>query len=163
MSFVPISALPSDARIWCFGASARPTGAAVEKLRTALAVFLENWTAHRADLRAGFDWLNESFLVIAVDESEAGASGCSIDALTSEIRRLEGESGIDLLDAAPVWYREATGEVRRVTRDEFRQLAAAGSVTETTQVFDLTVERLEAVRSGGWEVEAGSSWHARLL
>jgi len=163
MSYVPISALPSDARIWCYGASARPSGATVEKLRTALASFLESWTAHRVDLKAGFDWLPEGFLVIAVDESVSGASGCSIDALTSEIRRLERESGIDLLDAAPVWYREATGEVRRVTRDEFRRLAVAGSVTKATPVFDLTVERLEAVRSGGWEVEAGSSWHAGLL
>ncbi len=163
MSFVPISSLPPDARIWCYGASARPADSALDKLRTELAAFLDTWTAHRADLRAGFDWLYDSFLVIAVDESTTGASGCSIDALTSEIRRLEREMGIDLLDAAPVWYRETSGEMRRVTREEFRRLAAEGSVTATTPVFDLTVERLEAVRSGGWEVEAGRSWHARLL
>ncbi len=163
MSFVPISSLPPDARIWCYGVSARPTASIVEKLQTQLAAFLDTWTAHRADLRAGFDWLDDGFLVIAVDESTTGASGCSIDALTSEVRRLGREAGIDFLDAAPVWYREASGDVRQVSRDEFRQLAAEGSVTETTPVFDLTVEHLEAVRSGAWEVEAGSSWHARLL
>ncbi len=163
MGFVPISSLPPDARIWCYGASARPTDSSVDKLQTELAAFLDKWTAHRADLRAGFDWLHDGFLVIAVDESTTGASGCSIDALTSEIRRLEREAGIDLLDAASVWYRETSGDVRRVTREEFRRLAADGSVTESTPVFDLTVERLEVVRSGGWEVEAGRSWHARLL
>lgn len=163
MSFVPIASLPPDARIWCFGASARPAESTVEMLKTELARFLETWTAHRADLRAGFDWLDDGFLVIAVDESTMGASGCSIDALTSEIRRLEQEAGLDLMDASPVWYRDASGEVQRVTRPEFRQLATDGIVTETTPVFDLTVEHLEAVRSGDWEVAAGSSWHARLL
>lgn len=163
MSFVPISSLPPDARIWCYGASARPADSTMDKLQTELAAFLDTWTAHRADLRAGFDWLDDSFLVIAVDESAGGASGCSIDALTSEIRRLEQQAGIELLDAAPVWYREPSGDVRRVTREDFRRLASEGSVTESTPVFDLTVERLEAVRSGGWEVEAGRSWHARLL
>jgi len=163
LTFVPISSLPPEARIWCYGVSTRPADAALEKLQAELAVFLDTWTAHQADLRAGFDWLDDGFLVIAVDESATGASGCSIDALTSELRRLERKAEIELLDAAPVWFREASGTVRRVTREEFRQLASAGSVTETTPVFDLTVEHLEAVRSGDWEIEAGSSWHARLL
>lgn len=163
MSLVPMSSLPPDARIWCFGASARPADSTLEKLRTELAGFLDTWTAHGADLRAGFDWLNDGFLVIAVDESTTGASGCAIDALTGRLRQLERETGIELLDAAPVWYRETSGEVRQVAREEFRRLAAEGSVTEATPVFDLTVDRLGAVRSGGWEVEAGRSWHARLL
>lgn len=135
----------------------------MERLRTRVAAFLETWTAHRADLRAGFDWLHNRFLVVAVDESSTGASGCSIDALTSQIRRLEEDAGVELLDAGPVWYREPDGDVRRVTREEFRRLAAEGTVTATTPVFDLTVQALGAVQTGSWEVEAGRSWHARLL
>jgi len=163
VSLVPISSLPPDARTWCFGASARPADSALDRLGTDLAEFLETWTAHRADLRAGFEWIHGRFLVVAVDESTTGASGCSVDALTAEIKRLEQEAGVELLDAAPVWFRESSGEVRRVTREGFRRLAAEGSVTAATPVFDLTVESLGAVRTGGWEVEAGRSWHARLL
>lgn len=163
MSLVPISSLPPDARTWCFGASARPAASTVDRLGADLAAFLETWTAHRADLRAGFDWLHGRFLVVAVDESATGASGCSIDALTAEIKRLERDAGVELLDAAPVFFRGPSGEVRRVTREEFRQLAAEGSVSAATPVFDLTVESLGAVQSGGWEVEAGRSWHAQLL
>jgi len=163
VSLVPISSLPPEARTWCFGVSALPSEPDVERLREALEVFLDRWTAHRADLRAGFDWLSDGFLVIAVDESTTGASGCSIDALTTEIRGLERILGIDLLDASPVWYRDSSGCVKRITREEFRQQAADGSITEDTRVFDLTVEHLGAILSGDWEVEAGNSWHARLL
>jgi hypothetical protein len=163
MSHVALSTLPGDARVWCFGASDAPSEEAAQRLHAAMADFLERWTAHRAELRAGYVWLHDRFLVVAVDESRVGASGCSIDALTSEIRRLEGVAGVSLLDAAPVWYRDAGGAVRRVTRDEFRRLADEGRIGPDTIVFDLTVDRLEAIRTGAWEVEAGTSWHAGLL
>lgn len=163
MSYVPLNSLPDDARVWCFGTSGRPSDDAVQRLRASMAQFLERWTAHRADLRAGFDWLHDRFLIVAVDEADVGASGCSIDALTGEIQRLEGVAGVSLLDAAPVWYRDSSGQVRCVAREEFRRLSARGDVGPDTRVFDLTINRLEAVRTGAWEAEAGRSWHAVLL
>lgn len=163
MSLVEPDALPGDARVWCFGASSRPTDDAADRLRESMASFLAEWTAHRARLRAAFDWLHDRFLVVAVDESSVGASGCSIDALTGQIRRLEGLTGVTLLDSAPVWYRDGAGEIRRIGRAEFRELADRGEIGPETRVFDLTVETLEEVRTGAWEVEAGRSWHAALL
>jgi len=163
MSLEPLSAFPDEARVWVFGASERPAQEAVARLRDSMARFLERWTAHRAELRAGFDWLDDRFLVVAVDETGAGASGCSIDALTDQIRRLEDDAGVTLIDAAPVWYRDDDGEIRRVARDEFRHLAAGGEVGPRTRVFDLTIDRLGTLRTGTWETEAGRSWHAALL
>lgn len=163
MSHAALDALPGDARVWCFGASDALPDDTIDELRSSMKGFLERWTAHRAELRAGCDWLHNRFLVVAVDESRVGASGCSIDALTAEIRRLEGVTGVSLLDASPVWYRDDRGEIRRVSRDEFRRLAAEGRVGSDTVVFDLTAERLDTVRTGAWEVGAGRSWHAGLL
>lgn len=163
MSLVPLNALPDDARVWCFGATDGLTPASVERLRSATADFLREWTAHRADLRAGFGWVDDRFLVVAVDESHVGASGCSIDALTAHVRSLEEATGVTLLDSAPVWFRDAAGMIRCAGRDEFRRLADAGAVDGGTPVFDLTVDRLGDVRARDWEVEAGRSWHARLL
>lgn len=163
MSLVPISSLPPESRVWCFGTSDRPGEGVLQSLQSALQGFLQTWTAHRADLRAGFEWIHDRFLVIAVDESVTGASGCSIDALTAHIRQLEAAAGMEILDASPVWYRDGDGGIGRMTRDEFRAAASRGEVDGATPVFDLTVDRLEAVRSGRWEIEAGRSWHARLL
>lgn len=163
MSLAPLGTLPGSSRVWCFGASASPSEEMVAELRDAMERFLVTWTAHRADLRAGFDWFYDRFLVVAVDETDVQASGCSIDALNGQIRRLEQAAGVDLLDAAPIWYRDAAGDVRSVTRDQFRRLAERGEVGPETLVFDLTAATLDDVSSGGWEVEAGRSWHARLL
>jgi len=163
MSHVALDALPGDARVWCFGASGALPDDTIDELRSSMRQFVERWTAHRANLRAGCDFLHDRFLLVAVDESRVGASGCSIDALTTEIRRLETMTGVSLLDAAPIWYRDDGDEIRCVSRDEFRRLAADGRVGPDTVVFDLTADRLDAVRTGAWEIEAGRSWHAGLL
>ena len=86
MSLAPLASLPGESRVWCFGASERPADETLEELRATMEEFLESWTAHRANLRAGFDWLHDRFLVVAVDESDVAASGCSIDALTAADR-----------------------------------------------------------------------------
>ncbi len=128
-----------------------------------MAGFVEEWTAHRRDLRAGFALMHDHILLVAVDESLTGASGCSIDALMGRLRALGAELEVDFLDSLPVWFREADGSVRAVSRAEFSDLARAGDVTEVTPVFDLTAGRVADLRDGRFEAPAGRTWHSVLL
>ncbi len=163
MSVASIASLPDAARVWVFGAD-RPLDTDAEaRLRAGLDAFLEGWTAHRRELAAAADVREGRFVVVALDETRVPASGCSIDALLHRIRAMEEALGVRLADAAPVWYRAADGEICCVSRGEFRRLAETGDVSAETPVFDLTLERLEALRAGRLEVAAGRSWHARLL
>jgi hypothetical protein len=100
--------------------------------------------------------------MIAVDESTAGASGCSIDAMTRLLSTLERELGLELANHAPVLYR-AGDDVARVDRATFATRARRGEVSRDTIVFDNTVSRVSDVREGRWEVPARDSWHARLM
>lgn len=165
MSLTPLDDLADTSRAWIFGTRAEPEPGASARLLEATREFLGDWAAHRRDLRAGLGWLHGRFLVVAVDESRAPASGCSIDALTDHLRAMEDETGLSLLDTSPVWLRdpEEPGRIRAVSRPEFRRLAEAGTVGGETVVFDLTVDRLEGVRSGRWEGPARAAWHADLL
>ena len=129
MSLVSFDALPDDARLWCFGASRTPEAAELQQLLDSMGQFVAEWTAHRRDLQASFSWVHERFLLVAVDESRAGASGCSIDALTGHLRDLGSELGLDLLDSMPVWFRDADGGIRAVSRSEFTRLGHAGEVS----------------------------------
>jgi len=163
MSLISFDALPDDARLWCFGASRAPDAPRTGHLFDSMQAFVSEWTAHRRDLQAGFDWLHERFLLIGVDESRAGASGCSIDALTGHLRSLGAELDLDLLDSMPVWFRDPSGHVRMVSRAEFTDLALRGEVSANTPVFDLTLTRLGDLRACGLETAAGSAWHRGLL
>ncbi len=154
--------LPDDSRLWIFGANRPLTAEEASRLDEETARFLEEWAAHGEELAAAFDWRYDRFLIIALDERKAAASGCSIDALMGHVRQLEGELGVDLVDGSPVWYRDGE-EIRFASRKEFRELATSGDVSGRTVVFDLTVGRLGELRAGRWELPADSSWHGQFL
>ncbi len=164
MSQVAFDALPDDARVWCFAAEPEPGPRETAHLMDSMQQFVGRWTAHRQDLKAGVTWIHQRFLLVGLDESHTGASGCSIDALMRHLGDLEREAGIRLTDASPVWFRGEDGRIRSVTREEFRDLARSGAVGRDTPVFDLTESLLGLIRAaGGLERPASASWHARLL
>ncbi len=124
--------------------------------------FLEGWASHGAPLRGSRDWRCGRLLLVGVDEGAAPPSGCSIDALVNALKSVEREMDVKLLDNAPVWFA-AVGEVRAVSRTDFRRLAAEGRVGLDTEVFDNTLTRVGALRAGKWRVPARESWHRALV
>lgn len=162
MPMVPLDTLPDDARVWIFSAERPLTAAEQAVLLEDVDAFLAAWAAHGQPLRAARDLRYDRFLIVAVDEASAGVSGCSIDALTRQLRDHESRLGIALLDNAPVYYRAPDG-IARVSRAAFGDLADAGTVTPETTVFDNTVPDLGAVRGGRWESAAAGTWHGRAF
>lgn len=161
----PLERLPDGSRVWIFGTGREVSEAEAARLLESMGGFVADWAAHRRELRAGLDWRHGRFLHVAVDESATSASGCSIDALVGRLRELEAELDLPLVDTSPVWFRDPADpdRIRCVGREEFRDRARGGSVDGETVVFDLTVDRLGAVRRGAWELPAADSWHAVLL
>jgi hypothetical protein len=163
MSLVPFDDLPPESRLWCFGASRPLTGDDRDRVEASMRSFLAEWTAHRRNLHAGFTLSQDRFLLIAVDESRAGASGCSIDGLSRHLRELGEELGVELLDSTPVWFRDLEGRIESTSRAGFLELARRGRVGPTTPVFDLTIPSVEDFRRGRLERAADAAWHRALL
>jgi hypothetical protein len=160
MPQVPFDQLPSDARLWIFPA-ARPLND--EERRRVLAeadAFIDRWMAHGVPLTAGRDLRHNQFVLVGVNERAAGVSGCSVDALVRRMDQLGRELGVDLVDNAPVQYREGN-TITRVSRDEFSSLVSKGAVNLDTVVFDNTVTKVGDVDR--WEVRAADAWHARAV
>jgi hypothetical protein len=97
MTLAAFDALPDDARCWIFGASAPVDDIDDQRLLAAVDGFLLQWKAHGAPLTASRDWRDEHFLVIAVDQNQEGASGCSIDGLFRTLKELETAIGASLV------------------------------------------------------------------
>ncbi len=162
MPAVPFDSLPGDARLWVF-AAADPLAAAGEaELLAAADAFLGGWAAHGAPLRAARDWRDGRFLAVAVDQSTAGASGCSIDGLFRSLRALEPALGTSLLTAGRVYWRGADGRVSGGDRAALRAAATAGEVGPDTPVFDTTVTTAADWRAR-FERPLAESWHARVV
>ncbi len=161
MPMVIFDALPDDARTWVFGTSDPLGDERAPLLLDRVDAYLGQWTAHGAPLTCARDWRDRHFLVIAVDQSTAGASGCSIDALFRILHGLEQALGTSLVAGGRVYYRDAHGAVQCVDRATFAARVRAGAIGRDTPVFDTTVTTLGALRER-FERPLAESWHAEL-
>lgn len=159
---VSFDSLPGNARLWVFAAADPLDVEGETDLLAATDAFLAGWAAHGAPLRAARDWRDGRFLAVAVDQSTAGASGCSIDGLFRSLRALEPAIGTSLLTAGRVYWRDADGSVRSGDRAALRAAAAGGAVGPKTLVFDTTV-----ITAADWrarfERPLADAWHARVV
>ena len=162
MPRVPFAQLPDDARVWVFASATELDGPASDRLLDAVDDFLSEWNAHGSPLVCARDWRDDRFLAVGVDQSTAGASGCSIDGLFRTFVRLEPELGTKLLGGARVFYRDTTGQIQVASRAAFSELAKAGSVGDDTPVFDTSLTSAAAWRQE-FERPAHRSWHAELM
>ncbi|HVD61831.1 MAG TPA: hypothetical protein VNC11_13240 [Gemmatimonadaceae bacterium] len=162
MLTTPFEEMPDTARVWVYGAD-KPVGPAAEKeLLGQVDNYLTTWTAHGTPLSAARDWQEGRFLTITVDQEQAGASGCSIDGLFRTLKSIEKSLGASVVTSGLIFFRDHSGNIRSVTRDEFSELGAAGEIDGDTEVFDLSVTSLAEWRAR-FSSKAQHSWHASLL
>ncbi len=158
---VDFNFLPEDARVWIYQSNRKFSEAEKESIEEALETFLTQWTAHGADLKAGYLIPYHRFIVIGLDQAVNAASGCSIDASVHFIQELEKQYEVDLLDKMNVTYKQ--GEfIAYKPLAEFKKMAKQKAVGKKTVVFNnLVVNKGEFEEN--WEVPAQESWHARFL
>lgn len=154
--------LPDNSRVWVYGADVAIGGKAEKILLEQVDNYLTDWKAHGMPLTAGRDWREHRFLTIAVDQNQAGASGCSIDGLFRTLKSLEQKIGAGIVTSGLVFYRDKQGEIQAVSRDDFGGAGARGEIDADTQVFDLSVTTLGEWRAR-FSSRAGDSWHSALL
>ena len=157
MPVVPFENLPDASRVWVFGSDRPLTEAGTTTLLEGVEGHLTNWKAHGEPLTVGSQLRDNRFLVIAVDQSTAGATGCSIDGLFRVLQGLEAKVGASLVSGGKVFYRDANAVVQSTTRDQVAALVQSGAITKDTVVFDTTLTDLGAFRSG-FEKRAKESW-----
>jgi len=162
MPRIDFAQLPADSRVWIFSADRVLSNDQQTQLLASVDGFLAQWGAHDMPLTAGREIRYDRFLFIAVDQQRVGPSGCSVDALVRQMKTVQQELGVELVDHAPVLFRRGD-EIARVAREEFSVLVADGEVSLDTTVFDNTLTRLGDVRDGRWETNAARTWHGRAF
>lgn len=151
-----------DIRCWIFGSSS-PLSDQNPRLRDRLDRFFAQWQAHGEAVAGRWRVLEGRFLVVLRDPEGAEVSGCSIDAMVGQVKEIERELDVRLLDSSRLFYRGAGGEVRSASRSEFRALIAAGEIGPETEVFDTTVTLFSDLVPGVFSKPLRDSWHARLF
>jgi len=156
-----IDKMPADARVWVYQSNRALTEQEVKELKAEGEKFVSGWSAHGAALNASFDVLYDRFIVLAVDEKQALASGCSIDKSVHFIKQLEQQLNLNLFDRMQVAYKKGE-ELLACSLAEFEKLAVAQEVDENTIVFNNMVSS-KAAFDTEWEVPVKKSWQSRVL
>ncbi|UOY06076.1 ABC transporter ATPase [Muricauda sp. SCSIO 64092] len=158
---VPFQSLPNTARIWIYQCNRTFTDSELTEVESLLGGFLTQWTAHGADLKAGYELPYGRFIVIGLDQSMNSASGCSIDASVHFIQDLEQKFQVQLLDKMNVSYKQGEYIAYKPLKD-FKKMAKERAVSKNTIVFNnLVASKQEFLEN--WEVPASDSWHARFM
>ncbi|MFM8786803.1 MAG: hypothetical protein ACKOFE_04050 [Bacteroidota bacterium] len=164
--WVPFEQLPASARLWIF-TSPVPLNTAL--IHPALQTFVQSWTAHRQDLRASGALYQGYFILLAVDESQTAASGCSIDKATHFVQDLGQSLNLNFLEKRRYFYRNGdqsinaddSQTIQAVDHQTMQAAVQDGRVTPTTLVADTLLTKVGDL-DRLW-LPFGESWHRRLF
>ena len=87
-----------ESKIWIFTANRVMSSDKVNQISGKLRDFTRSWVSHNNQLKAEAFILHNIFIVMAVDNSAATASGCSIDTAMRFIQTIQIDFDIDFLD-----------------------------------------------------------------
>ncbi|MFY0714296.1 ABC transporter ATPase [Seonamhaeicola sp. NFXS20] len=158
---VDFNTLPEESKVWIYQANRSFTEEEIAEISSKLETFIENWTAHGADLHSGFQIKYKRFIIIGLNQNLNAATGCSIDASVHFIQQLEQEYNVDLMDKMNVSYKQGEFIAYKSLAD-FKKMAKDRAISKNTIVFNNLVNNIAEFKEN-WEVPASESWHNRFL
>ncbi|MDX1477743.1 MAG: hypothetical protein R3301_08530 [Saprospiraceae bacterium] len=157
-----INTFASESRVWVYQGHKAVPADKRDAVRRVVADFATRWTSHNHQLKAYGDLLYDRFLVLVADETQAGASGCSIDTSVRFVQQLGEQLAIDFMDRLHFTYLDSDGAVHSVHKDHLPTAYQNGEVTDTTLMFDNLV-RTKGDFTQRWLVPLGESWMKRFV
>ena len=150
-----------QSRVWIYQADKKLTDQEALLIQQELDKFATGWTAHNNQLKAKGEVRYNRFLILIVDESQAGASGCSIDKSVHFMKQIEQHFNINLFDRFNLAYRDGE-EILSLPRHAFEDMLKQGKINTETIVYNNMVQNLTELESK-WEVPFKNSWHIQLF
>jgi hypothetical protein len=152
----PFDQMPDYSRVWVYQADHRFTDAEEKLVRERLGRFCEGWNTHGNLMPTSFEIIENQILVLAVDESSLGASGCSIDSSVRTLRELEDLLQINLTDQGKISLKKSTGELQVIPALGVKARVNSGEIDIETEVINPLI-RTKADLKNLWQ-PVRNSW-----
>lgn len=145
--YQPFDQLPDSSRIWIYASTRRFSAAEQLVIRKALQDFCEGWATHGKVMPSSFEILHDQVLVLAVDESQLGASGCSIDSSVRALQSLEQVLGVDLVNQGKVTLKDENGSLRVLPGLGLKSKISMGEITPELEVMQPSLQTKSDLKS----------------
>ena len=152
---VDFNTTSDQSRIWIYAAEQKLTNDQEDYILKSISDHLQNWEAHKVPLTAGVTILEDHFIVVALDEGENRASGCSIDTLQNKIQEIEKELSISLLNRLNIFCR-IEDNIKCIPTTKLAKLA-----NKETLFYDLTIHKKSELSNWLKPIEEG--WCATII
>jgi|SRR5579859_5746378 len=159
--YVPFEQMPSSSRVWIYQADRAFSPEEEEIISLALTRFCSTWAAHGNPLQTSFVIAYRQFVILSVDESSAGASGCSIDGSVGVLKELGARLNIDFFNRSRIAFL-VDGEIRTHALSQLSSLFASSHLTASVQTFNNLVTTKSAWEKT-WKTTAKKSWLVKYL
>jgi len=160
--YISFEQIPQTARIWIYQANRTLNDNEVSLIETTLEPAVTKWAAHGTALLASVKVFHNRFVIIALDESQYEASGCSIDASSRWFKELGAQLNIDFFDRSQA-YLDGT-EIKTFSIFQPKKAIESGLISADTIVFvnNNNIHTL-ADLSTNWQVKATDSYLKRFF
>jgi len=152
---VDFNTIADQSRIWIYAAEYKLTNDQENYILDHISVYLQNWEAHKVPLTAGVTILESHFIIIALDESKNGASGCSIDTLQNKIQEIEKELSVSLLNRLNIFCK-IDDTIKCIPTTKLIENA-----NQETLFYDLTIQKKSELAN--WLKSIKEGWCSSFL
>ena len=138
---VDFNIISEESRIWIYAAEQKLSNDQENHILKSISDHHQNWEAHKVPLTAAVTILENQFVVVALDETKNGASGCSIDTLQKLIQNLEKELSVSLMNRLNVFCK-IDDKTHCISINKL-----AENTNKDTLFYDLTIQKKSELHS----------------
>lgn len=149
-------------KVWIYQADRFLKEEEVQHISSEINEFVSSWTAHGSALAGSGRVEYGLFVVLEVDEEQAGVTGCSVDKSVHFLKALGTKYNVDFFNRLKVSFRDHEDKVRLVDREDFVALISSGMVNAETIVFNNLVQNSEELQLN-WQIPFKDSWHSKVF
>ncbi len=154
--------LSDTSRVWVYQADRNFTEKEEQEINQQISIFVVEWAAHGAALKAYGRVYHNRFVALFVDQSQASASGCSIDSSVKLIRMLEEKYKVDFFDRMSVTYIDEENQIKSFKIKDVNACLETGAINLETKVFNNLVDT-KAKFESEWMQSLKDTWLATKI
>jgi hypothetical protein len=158
--FISFDSLPSSSRIWIYQADRALSTNDQNFIADYLTAYCDEWSAHGQPLKTSFTILHDHFVILSVDESAYGTSGCSIDTSVNAIRAIAQKTGADFFNRELIAFKKDS--IVLVPLKSLKENFKLGEWDENTPVFNNVISEKGQLDSQ-WILPAFQTWLKRYV
>jgi len=150
-----------DSRVWVYVCNRPLTESETNAVQQELDAFCLHWTAHNQALLATAEVFENQFVFLMVDETRAGASGCSIDKSVHFLEQLGDALKVDFFERMRFAWVGDDNQLKFANQKELALAVKNQQITDTTLMANTLVQsKRDLVEK--WLQPFNISWHRRI-